>query len=94
MFLGGCIVAGAVVIPHEPAWSETFVEKPIDFSGGVVFTVEWSDMLAPNSWSSALVARNILTENGTIQTLKGSVPGGTDISWHCARIKVTPGECH
>ena len=55
----------------------------------MTFTVEWSDTLAPNSWSNALVTENILTDNGTIQTVKATVPTGSAIALRYARLKVT-----
>ena len=46
-------------------------------SDGMTFTVEWSDTLAPASWSSAGVTEQILTDNGTVQQIKASVPAGS-----------------
>ena len=59
------------------------------FTGGVTFTVEWSDTLTSNSWSSALVTQSILTDNGTIQTVKATIPAGPAIPLRYARLKVT-----
>ncbi len=41
------------------------------------FTVEWSDTLAAGSWSSVGVTEQILTDNGTVQTVRASVAAGT-----------------
>ena len=44
---------------------------------GVTYTLEYSDTLAPGSWSSAGVGREtILSDNGTVQTVKVLVPAG------------------
>jgi hypothetical protein len=55
----------------------------------VAFTVEWSDTLAANSWSDDLVRQDILTDNGTIQTVKATVPAAPAIPIRHARLKVT-----
>jgi hypothetical protein len=57
----------------------TYTRSKAAFTAGVVFTVEWSDTLAPNSWSDVLVRQDILTDNGTIQTVKAIVPAGPAI---------------
>lgn len=44
----------------------TYTRSKAAFTGGVDFTVEWSDVLAPSSWSGVLVTQNILTDNGTL----------------------------
>ena len=55
----------------------------------MAFTVEWSDTLAANSWSDDLVRQDILTDNGTIQTVKATVPAAPAIPIRHARLKVT-----
>lgn len=67
----------------------TYTRSKAALNGGMTFTVEWSDTLAPNSWSNALVTENILTDNGTIQTVKATVPTGSAIALRYARLKVT-----
>jgi hypothetical protein len=42
--------------------------------GEATFTVEWSDTLAPGSWSNAGVTEEILNSNATLQTVKASMP--------------------
>ena len=76
-------------IRNASALEVTYTRSKAAFTGGVVFTVEWSDTLAPNSWSNALVTENILTDNGTIQTVKATVPAGPTIPLRYARLKVT-----
>ncbi len=40
--------------------------------------VEWSDTLAVGSWSSTGVTEQILSDNGTVQQVKASVPAGSN----------------
>ena len=67
----------------------TYTRSKAAFAGGVTFTVEWSDTLAPDSWSDALVTQDILTDTGTIQTVKATVPAAPAIPIRHARLKVT-----
>jgi hypothetical protein len=53
---------------------------------GVTYTVEWSDTLAVNSWSSADVPQQGLTDNGTLHTMKASIPAGSNQRF--VRLKV------
>ncbi|MFO1481961.1 MAG: hypothetical protein U1F71_01235 [Verrucomicrobiaceae bacterium] len=46
-------------------------------NAGTVFAVEWSDTLAPGSWSSAGVAEQILSDDGTTQEIRATLPAGT-----------------
>ena len=57
-------------------------------TGGVNFVVEWSDTLAVNSWSSVGVTEQILADNGTVQTVKATMPAGSTIPARFARLKV------
>jgi hypothetical protein len=43
---------------------------------GVSFIVEWSDILAASSWSSVGVTEQVLSDNGTSQTVVVRLPGG------------------
>ncbi len=52
---------------------------------GVTFIVEWSDTL--NAWSSAGVTEQILSDNGTVLTVRASFPAGTFSRF--ARLRVT-----
>ncbi len=45
---------------------------------GLTYTVEWSDTLAGGSWSSAGVAEVILSDNGTTQQVKATLPAGSN----------------
>ncbi|OYV04942.1 MAG: hypothetical protein CFE26_14220, partial [Verrucomicrobiales bacterium VVV1] len=67
----------------------TYTRSKAAFTGGVTFTVEWSDTLAANSWSAGGVTQSILTDNGTLQTIKATVPAAPAIPMRFARLKVT-----
>jgi hypothetical protein len=46
-------------------------------AAGAVFTVEWNDSLSPLGWSSAGVVEIILSNNGTTQQVKATLPSGS-----------------
>ncbi len=57
-------------------------------AAGMTFSVEWSDTLASNSWSSAGVTEQLIGDNGTVQTVKATCPTGTN-GKRFVRLKVT-----
>ena len=67
----------------------TYSRSKTALTGGVIFTVEWSDSLAPNSWSTTGVTQSILTDNGTLQSVKATGPAGPALPTRYARLKVT-----
>jgi len=42
------------------------------------FVVEWSDTLLTQSWSIAGVTQQVMTNNGTLQSVKATLPAGTN----------------
>ena len=46
-------------------------------SGGITFAVEWSDTLPGTSWSSTGVTQQVLSDNGTVQQVKATLPVGS-----------------
>ena len=46
-------------------------------SDGILFDVEWSDSLSLANWSTAGVTESILSDDGTLQVVKASVPAAT-----------------
>ena len=54
-----------------------YTRSDIAIADGVTFTVEWSDSLAPGSWSSAGVSEQILSDSSGIQTVTASVAAAT-----------------
>lgn len=56
----------------------------------VSYTVEWSDTLSALSWStSGVSAPAILSDNGTTQQIKVTVPAGTGVAKRFVHLKVT-----
>jgi len=53
----------------------------------VTFTVEWTDTL-PGLWSSTSVSSSIMSDNGTTQQIKATVPAGTN-GRRFVRLRVT-----
>ena len=64
----------------------TYTRSNAALNSGVTFAVEWTDTLAAGSWSTAGVTQQILTDNGTAQTIRATVPAGTN---RFLRLKVT-----
>ncbi|MCX6853632.1 MAG: family 16 glycosylhydrolase [Verrucomicrobia bacterium] len=54
---------------------------------GVTFTVEWSDPLTALSWSSVGVTEQLLSNNGTVRTIKATLPSVATARF--ARLRVT-----
>lgn len=52
------------------------------------FIVEWSDTLMPGSWGTAGVNEQILSDNGTLQQVKASLPAGNPVR-RFVRLRVT-----
>ena len=56
---------------------------------GVTITVEWSDTLA-NDWSTTGVsAPTVLSDNGTVQQIKVTVPAGSGVARRFVHLKMT-----
>jgi hypothetical protein len=66
----------------------TYTRSKAAVADGVSFTVEWSDTLAANSWSTVGVTQQVLSDNGTVQQVKASVPTGGQPR-RFAHLKVT-----
>lgn len=57
--------------------------------GEVAFQVEWSDTLAPGSWSTAGVTESLQSSQGTMQTILATVPTPPGVIKRFARLRVT-----
>jgi hypothetical protein len=79
--LSAARTAGAVEI--------TYTRSKAAFNGGMTFAVEWSDTLATDSWSKAGVTQAILADNGTVQTVKATIPTDSTIFHRFMHLKVT-----
>lgn len=55
---------------------------------GVPFIVEWTDTLTALSWSAVGVTHQVLSDNGTVQQVKATVPAGSG-GRRFVRLKVT-----
>ena len=55
----------------------TYTRSLAAMSDGVTFTVEWANTLASPSWSVSGVSEQILTNNGTLQTVKATLAAGS-----------------
>jgi autotransporter-associated beta strand protein len=67
----------------------TYTRSNAALNGGMIFRVEWSDTLDPESWSTAGVTQSILTDNDTLQSIKATVPAQLTVGRRFARLKVT-----
>ena len=56
----------------------TYTRGTAAFNGGQIFRVEWSDTLGTLSWSSGGVMEEVLSDNGTVQQMKATLPAGTN----------------
>ncbi len=55
----------------------TYTRSKAAVTGGTQFQVEWSETLGAASWSGSGVAEEVLSDNGTVQQVKASVPAGS-----------------
>ena len=53
----------------------------------MTYTVEWSDDLV--TWSTAGVTSTVLTDNGTTQQIKATVPAGSGVIRRFVQLKVS-----
>ena len=67
----------------------TYTRNKAALTGGVTFAVEWSDTLAPASWSVSGVPQPVLTDNGTLQSVKATVPAAPTVPTRLTWLKVT-----
>ncbi len=65
-----------------------FTYRKSQSANGVALQVEWSDSLAPGSWSTTGVTETVLTPASDPQTIKASVPAGTS-GKRFVRLRVT-----
>lgn len=66
----------------------TYSRSKSAFTAGMTFAVEWSDDLTQQSWSTAGVNQTISSDNGTVQTMKATMPKGTGVTARFVRLKV------
>ena len=56
----------------------TYTRSVAAVNAGAIFTVEWSDTLLGGSWSGTGVTQQILSDNGTVQQVKATLPTGSN----------------
>ncbi len=67
----------------------TYTRSVAALNDGAMFEVEWSDtMPGPSPWSTASVTSNILSDNGTMQQVRATLPVGSS-GRRFVRLKVT-----
>lgn len=54
----------------------TYTRSVGALNAGAIFAVEWSDTLA-NDWQSTGVSESVLSDNGTVQQVKATLPAGS-----------------
>ena len=52
----------------------------------VTFTVEYSDNLEPGSWVTTGVVDTMMSDNGSVQQWKATIPAGVDVRFVRLRI--------
>lgn len=71
------------------AFEITYTRSKTALTAGVTFDVEWSDTLAPGSWSTNGVTHSILSDNGSLQSVRAVISAGPSIPMRYARLRVT-----
>jgi hypothetical protein len=66
------------LLKNGPTLELTYTRAHAALADGVTFTVEWSDTLAAGSWSNVGVSEQVLGDNGSVQTVRASIPAGAD----------------
>lgn len=67
----------------------TYTRSVAALNAGATFTVEWSDTLpGPNTWSNSGVTEQLLSDNGTVQQVKATIPVGSN-GHRFVHLKVT-----
>lgn len=65
----------------------TYTRSKAAVTDGTQFQVEWSETLGAASWSGSGVAEEILSDNGTVQEVKATLPAGS-LGRRFARLRV------
>lgn len=66
----------------------TYQRSVAALNAGASYFVEWSDSLETNSWSTASVSQQVLSDNGTLQQVKATLPAGAN-GKRFVRLRVT-----
>lgn len=70
-------VVPASLIKNGGTLEYTYIRSKAAVMGGTQFQVEWSETLGAAGWSGSGVAEQVLSENGTVQQVKATLPAGS-----------------
>ena len=70
-------VLSAPMAPNGGNLEFTYTRSVAEVNAGAVFIVEWSDILPAPIWSTSGVTQQILSDNGTLQQVLGTLPVGS-----------------
>ena len=71
---GLLVVFTALLLATVPSRALTYTRSRAAMTDGITFSVEWSDTLGV--WSSAGVSEQLISDDGTVQTVKATIPAG------------------
>jgi dolichol kinase len=66
----------------------TYTRSNAAIADGILFAVEWDDTLAAIVWSDVGVTEQLLSNNGTLQTVRASLSAGA-ATRRFVRLRVT-----
>jgi hypothetical protein len=66
----------------------TYTRSFAAVNDGIIFAVQWSDTLAPESWSNSGVTEVIMSQNATTEQVRDTVPAGPN-GGRFVRLQVT-----
>jgi hypothetical protein len=70
-------VVPASLIKNGGTLEYTYIRSKAAVMVGTQFQVEWSETLGAAGWSGSGVAEQVLSENGTVQQVKATLPAGS-----------------
>ena len=68
--------ATPVLVKNGNTLNFTYTRSNAALTDGILFTVEWNDTFATGVWSHAGVTEQVLSDNGTLQTVRASLATG------------------
>lgn len=77
----------ATFSPSGGGWEYVYTRSKAAVTGGMQFQVEWSETLLAAGWSGSGVTEEILSDNGTVQQVKATIPAGS-LGRRFARLRV------
>jgi hypothetical protein len=77
----------ATFSPSGGGWQYVYTRSKAAVTGGMQFQVEWSETLLAAGWSGSGVTEEILSDNGTVQQVKATIPAGS-LGRRFARLRV------